>query len=73
MSLIEPDNNDYIGEQYRNKVIKALPMVKQFTVQQHLRNTDNLSREQAIDLLKDCIVQLAQKDALFIELMKDNM
>ena len=77
MSTIDPqDNNEpnaYIGEEYRTKVIGTLPLMKQFTIRQHLSNADSLSRADAIELLKDCIVQLAQKDKIFGDMIKSGM
>jgi len=77
MDPLEPqDGNEhslYTGETHRRKVIKTLPFIKQLTIEQYLRNTDKLSREQAIELLKDALVQIAQKDAIFVDLMKNNM
>lgn len=67
------NNNDMIGEAHRNKVIATLPLMKQFTIRQQMSNADSLSREQAIEMLKEFIVQSAQKDAVFAELMKGSM
>lgn len=76
MATLDPkdgDNEKYIGEEYRNKVINTLPLMKQFTIRQHLKNADSLSREQAIEFLKEAIVQLAHKDKIFAEMMKSGM
>ena len=77
MATLDPqdgnENSLYTGEAYRRKVIGTLPMMKQFTIQQHLSNADSLSREDAIELLKDCIVQLAQKDKIFGDMIKSGM
>jgi len=76
-NTIDPqDNNEpkaYMGKDYRNSVIKTLPLMKQFTIRQHLNTADSLSREGAIELLKDCIVQLAQKDKIFGDMLKSGM
>ena len=67
------ENSLYTGETYRRKVIKTLPFMKQLTIEQHMRSAENLSRDQAIELLKDCIVQLAQKDKIFGDMVKSGM
>lgn len=79
MPTLDPDNNNnnnseqpMIGKAHRDKVISTLSLSKQFMIRTQLNNTENLRREEAIELLKDCIVQLAQKDAVFAELMKTN-
>lgn len=75
MATLNPQGNNngeepMIGKAHRDKVISTFPLSKQFMIRTQLNNTENLRREEAIELLKDCIVQLAQKDAVFAELMK---
>lgn len=67
------NNNPSIGKEHRDKVIASLPLMKQFTIRQQLKNTESLSKDQAIELLKETIVQLAHKDSVFAELMKSSM
>lgn len=69
----EDNNQPLTGEAHRNKVIATLPLSKQFSIRQYLSNCDGLSRDQAVDLLKDMIVQSAQKDAVFAELLKSEV
>lgn len=77
MSLLEPPNEDnnksYAGKKYRDEVISKLSLSKQFSIRQHLSNCDALTKEQAIDLLKDAIVQLAHKDFTFSLILKDTI
>lgn len=78
MATLEPqgnndNNNEMLGEEHRNKVIASLPLMKQFTIRQQIKNADALTREQAIEMLKEAIVHIAQKDAVFLELMKSSM
>lgn len=65
------ENSLYSGEAYRRKVIASFPLRKQLTITQHLKAADNLDRENAIELLKDTLVQLSQKDVLFADLLKN--
>ena len=66
------EDKQYVGEEYRNEVISKLSLSKQFSMRQHLKNCDALTKDQAIELLKDAIVQLAHKDMTFELIMKDN-
>ena len=68
----EPNKNQYTGKNYRDEVISKLSLSKQFSMRQHLKNCDALTKDQAIELLKDTIVQLAHKDMTFELIMKDN-
>ena len=77
MALIDPpnngDNNDdqkYMGEEFRTKVLNQLALSKQFSIRQQLNSCDSLSRDQAVEFLKDAIVQLAYKDLTFASIMK---
>lgn len=77
MALIDPPNNgddnkenEYSGEKYRNEVINKLSLSKQFTLRQQLSNCDALSRDQAVEFLKDCIIQLAHKDYTLAQVMR---
>ena len=77
MALINPtpgngDEKPFIGETYRNEVISKLSLSKQFAIRQQLSNCDALNKDQAIDLLKDAIVQLAHKDFTFNMLLKED-
>lgn len=62
----------YNGPEYRSKIISKLELSKQFAIRQHLSNCDKLTKEQAIEFLKDAIVQLAHKDYTYRLIMKDD-
>ena len=68
----EPNNNsdELIGKEHRDRVISTLPLSKQFYIRQRLSDCDGLTKDQAIELLKECIVQSAQKDEIYNKLIK---
>lgn len=67
------EDKPFIGEEYRKEVISKLSLSKQFQLRTQLNNCDKLSKDQAIDLLKDAIVQLAHKDFTFAAILKDTI
>jgi hypothetical protein len=67
------DNNEELplsGEEYRNRVIPTFSLAKQFAIRTQLKNAEALKKEEAIELLKDFIVHLAQKDAVVAKIIK---
>lgn len=74
MTTLPSNNNNeeqpFIGKEYRDKVIAGFPLEKQFLIRTQLKDTESLNKEQAIELLKEYIVQSAQKDLLFLNMMK---
>lgn len=69
------DNNspEYIGEEYRNQVISELPLHKQLALRGYLKTADSLSREQAIEMLKESLVLIARKDQAILQIMKGEL
>jgi hypothetical protein len=58
------------NESSRNNIISQLSLSKQFVLRQHLTATDKLSREQAIEMLKECLVHSAFQEHVFANLLK---
>jgi hypothetical protein len=70
----ENNNNDrFTGKDYRDEIISKFSLSKQFAIRQQLSECDRLSEEQAVELLKEAIVQLAHKDFTFALLMKNEI
>lgn len=61
------------NEAYRTEIISKLSMSKAFTVTQQLKSADKMSREQAIDLLKDTIVSLAYHQETYASMLKSGI
>jgi hypothetical protein len=64
------DNNYNDSEKRRKEIISKLSMSKAFTITQQIKMADKMSREQAIDLLKDTLVSLAYHQETFISMLK---
>ena len=78
MTTLDPSNNNnnnekHIGKAHRDKVINTFPLSKQFLIRTQLKNADALTRDQAVEMLKEFIVQSAQKDEVFKGLIKSGM
>lgn len=63
-------NNYNDSEERRKEIISKLSMSKAFTITQQIKMVDKMSREQAIDLLKDTLVSLAYHQETFISMLK---
>ena len=66
----EDNSNPFPTADSRNKRIATLPLSKQFTLRTQINSCDNLSKEQAIEFLKELLVQQAVKDDLLIKMHK---
>jgi hypothetical protein len=62
----KPETN----EEERNRIIALLPLSKQFNLRQLLSNADGLSKDQAIEMLKESLVHTAYKDHTFLTMLK---
>lgn len=54
----------------RQEIIAKLSMSKAFTVSQQLKQADQMSKEQAIELIKDLFVHLAYKEETYNSILK---
>jgi hypothetical protein len=67
------DNNYNDSEKRRKEIISKLSMSKAFTITQQIKMADKMSREQAIDLLKDTLVSLAYHQETFTSMLKSSV
>jgi Tfp pilus assembly ATPase PilU len=58
------------SEEQRNSIISQLSLSKQFILRQHLTTADKLSREQAIEMLKESLVSSAFQEHVFNNIIK---
>lgn len=65
--------NNSSNETDRNNIISKLPLSKQFTLRSHLSQADSLNREQAIEMVKECLVHSAYKDYTFLTMLMSDM
>jgi hypothetical protein len=68
---MEADKQSENNDEGRNEIISKLPLSKQFLVRQHLTNAESLSRDQAIEMLKESLVHIAYKDYTFLNMLKN--
>ncbi len=64
-------NNDSsnTAEEERNRIISLLSLSKQFALRKYLAEVDKMSREQAIEMLKESLVHSAYKDHTFLNML----
>lgn len=65
--------NDSNSEEKRKEIISKLSMSKAFTITQQIKMTDKMSREQAIELLKDTLVSLAYHQETYASILKSGV
>lgn len=65
--------NNSNSEEKRKEIISKLSMSKAFTISQQIKMTDKMSREQAIELLKDTLVSLAYHQETYASILKSGV
>lgn len=66
---MELNNDSNSAEQERNRIISLLSLSKQFALRKYLTQVDSMSREQAIEMLKESLVHSAYKDHTFLNML----
>lgn len=69
----EFNDNNSDSDEKRKEIISKLSMSKAFTITQQLKMTDKMSREQAIELLKDTLVSLAYHQETYSAILKSGV
>jgi len=67
------NNNTPSGDDARSEIISKLDYNKQFSLRQRLSLTEELSRQEAIEALKDSLVHTAYKEQTYLRMLKQEL